>query len=266
MEQAITQWLPKVSKPGDTVFIYFTGHGGVIPPYKEGDEHVKGSHPLTADFASVGAVVTLLKYRKEHRITAEQEALLDQWLEWIGDDEGADKQAEDMVRHCCVTDDQFGHWLQRLAGRQIVVILDACHSAGFADEGKDLGPVQVGKSAVNSLSTVPRASDNFGYLTTQLTRLKDIGQNETAPLTACGSKESTLAGHMEGIKLPALYQNKELSDGLAPEMSLFSYCLAEHIRPPRARRKLNRPMTPAAMPYGSTLRRPMQSLPSTITN
>ncbi len=36
MEQAITEWLPKVSKPGDTVFIYFTGHGGVIPPYKEG--------------------------------------------------------------------------------------------------------------------------------------------------------------------------------------------------------------------------------------
>jgi Domain of unknown function (DUF4384)/Caspase domain len=230
MQQSITEWLPKVSKPGDTVFIYFSGHGGVIPPYKETDEHVKGSYLLPHDYVSVGAAVMLQKYQKEHRISAEQQALLDTWLDWIGDAKESDQQQEAMIRNSCVTDDMFGHWLQRLAGRQVVVILDACHSAGFADEGKDFGPAGGTNLPGNIAATIPRASGNFGYLSSQLNRLKDIGHNDTALLTACGSKETTLAVKLPKIKLPALYQNKELIEALAPErMSVFSYCVAEQM-------------------------------------
>ncbi len=72
------------------------------------------------------------------------------------------------MRHSCVTDDQFGHWLQRLAGRQIVVILDACHSAGFADEGKGFGPAVENSFAGQCGFALPRASGNFGYFDSQL--------------------------------------------------------------------------------------------------
>ena len=35
MQETITRWLPSVSRPGDTVFIYFCTHGGRITGLKE---------------------------------------------------------------------------------------------------------------------------------------------------------------------------------------------------------------------------------------
>ena len=40
LQEAITGWLPKVSRPGDTVFIFFSGHGGQLAD-DNGDESDK---------------------------------------------------------------------------------------------------------------------------------------------------------------------------------------------------------------------------------
>ena len=102
---------------------------------------------------------------------------------------GADtpqKAAELLSRATGVTDDLFGHWLQRLDGRQVVVILDTCMSGGFATAEK-------GQEQPQSASTDKRLpSPPFDFLDSEVARLKDIGQKETALLAACHLNEVTL--------------------------------------------------------------------------
>ena len=80
-----------------------------------------------------------------------------------------------MCRATCVTDQLFGHWLQRIDGRQVVVILDACHSAGFSPDAKGFGE---GEGAFA-----------FNFLEGQLPRLKDIGQADTVLYSACSANQ-----------------------------------------------------------------------------
>jgi len=54
IEDAITNWLPSVTKPGDTVFIYFTCHGAAIESKKKNDPHVRGSYLCPYDFVLIG--------------------------------------------------------------------------------------------------------------------------------------------------------------------------------------------------------------------
>ena len=81
-----------------------------------------------------------------------------------------------LLRQRAISDDLFGHWLQRLSGRQIVVILDACFSGGFATQEKGVPGGQ-------------RVS--FDFLDREIDRLKDIGQPETALLSACRAHEKS---------------------------------------------------------------------------
>ncbi len=192
LESAVTQWLPGVSKPGDTVFIYFSGHGGPMPPYREGDAHVRGSYLLPADFVSGTMLMELIKRREAGTISAAEGALLNTWVSQLRGAADADQISEILARYSGVDDDTFGHWLQALAGRQVVVVLDACHSGGFAAEGKEL-----------------HAAATFDFLGPQLSRLKDIGHDNTALLSACGSLETSQTG---------------------PELSLFTWHMVKSIR------------------------------------
>ncbi len=90
-----------------------------------------------------------------------------------------------------MTDDLFGHWLQRLAGRQILVILETCHSGGFATQEKSL---------------VPNDASSFDFLDQELSRLKDIGQPETALLTASSKDQLAWAfSPQRGISVLTYY-------------------------------------------------------------
>ncbi len=189
---AVTQWLPAASKPGDTVFIYFSGHGGVLPPYRQGDAHVRGSFLLPCDFVSAVMLLELIKRREAGTISAAEGAQLETWLSWLRGASDEDQINEILDRRTGVPDDTFGHWLQALAGRQVVVVLDACHSGGFAAEGKAL-----------------ETPATFDFLAPQLSRLKDIGHDNTALLSACGSLETSQTG---------------------PELSLFTWFMVKRIR------------------------------------
>lgn len=99
-KQAITEWLPGITEPGDTVFIFFHGHGG---PVKNQD----GSE---AD----GYDEFLTTY--------------DTHFEAVHGDLSAS------VRQTAVVDDALARWLQELPGRQIVLLVDTCHGGGLVDQ------------------------------------------------------------------------------------------------------------------------------------
>jgi Domain of unknown function (DUF4384)/Caspase domain len=221
IEGAITNWLPSVTKPGDTVFIYYTGHGAAIESKKKNDPHVRGSYLCPYDFVCYWMLVGMVQRQKEGKLTDDEAKQLQTYQAWI---KGLPLSQidEELAKHKGITDDQFGHWLQRLAGRQIVIMLNACHSAGFADEGKDL----FGKE------------QSFDFLTNEMSRLKDLGQSDTALIAAAGAKESTLSYREldsaldDGITDPSSGVEAELKPN--EKFSALGYYIADSLlRSPR---------------------------------
>jgi hypothetical protein len=98
-------------------------------------------------------------------------------------------------RETGVSDDLFGRWLQDLAGRQIVVLLDSCFSGGFA---------------TNEKGAAAKEPAGFDFLDGELTRLKDIGEDNQAMLAASCATETAM----------------ELPNG---ENGLFTFCVLHRI-------------------------------------
>lgn len=99
IEQTLRRHLRVATRPGDTVILFWSGHGGRCAD-DNGDE-------------KDGFDGYLVPYDGR-----------------LGD--------EPTVRRTMVIDDTFGRWIQELDGRRIVVILDACYSGGQAAEAKGL--------------------------------------------------------------------------------------------------------------------------------
>jgi len=156
IEESVTQWLPSVSRPGDTVFVYFSGHGGQYETTNksepDGKDEALAPYDLTAGHA---------------------------------ESPPADRQAA--IIKSSILDDTFARWLQELSGRQVVVILDTCHSGG----------VTAGKSAA------------LAWAEQQSGRLKDISQLNTVILASCAVDEQSLFA------------------GTRNQTMWFTYCLTE---------------------------------------
>jgi hypothetical protein len=138
IEHTLRRQVPAATRPGDTVIIYWSGHGARCAD-DNGDE-------------KDGFDEYLVPY----------DGRLDDL---------------DTIRRTMVLDDAFGRWLQEWDGRRIVVVLDACHSAGLSDGGKSLA-----RSAPTAAQ--PEAPRGFDFLDSELARIKDIGQRETALLAS----------------------------------------------------------------------------------
>jgi len=142
-----------ITSPGDTAIIYISTHGSRCPD-DDGDEADGYDEFL---------------------------ALYDTQLDNL-----------ETVRRTALVDDECGHWLQKLDGRKIVVVLDACHSAGQAEE-KALGPAQAIVPGVECGKgfTMQGVTDtgSFAFLDGELPRVRDIGQRETAVLAASDSAQ-----------------------------------------------------------------------------
>lgn len=186
LEAMVTQWLPQKSRPGDTVFIYFSGHGGQITD-DGGDEADKlDEFLLPSDYIGLPAFLGLLKQEKEGTITPENKALIPALRRAVQGIDSAERAHEKLARQTGITDDLFGHWLQALAGREVVVILDVCHSGGYVTNEKSISdPAAIAPHR----SRTPQASD---FLDQEVTRLKDIGQANTSVLTASATAELSL--------------------------------------------------------------------------
>ena len=211
LEQAVTQWLPQQSKPGDTVFIYFSGHGGQIDDDGGDEQDKKDEFLCPYDFLSIAGLIGLIKQEEAGVLPEKYKDLIPQAKKLIANSGSAEKANERLVRRSGVTDDLFGHWLQALSDRQVVVILDICHSGGFANEEKGiiagrfpsrirrrdrLKPPKADSEVVTAAgaSAVDESKQGreFGFLDQQLGRLKDIGQGNTALLTASTTSELSL--------------------------------------------------------------------------
>jgi hypothetical protein len=104
IETAITRWLPSVTRPGDTVFIFYGGHGGLI-------KNLDGTKPDGKD----GVLTTYNNAFQAHKLTD------DEW----------DAQA----RQNFISDITLARWLQELPGRQIAVLISSCHAGSMIDAG-----------------------------------------------------------------------------------------------------------------------------------
>lgn len=101
IERSIRRRLPEMTRPGDEVFIYWSGHGGRCVD-DNGDE------------------------------------TNDQLDEYLVPHDGKDDALE-QVRSTMILDDALGRWMQDLDGRTVTVILDTCHSGGQAGNEKGVG-------------------------------------------------------------------------------------------------------------------------------
>ncbi|MDZ4820340.1 MAG: DUF4384 domain-containing protein [Planctomycetota bacterium] len=175
LQEAVTKWLPSVSRPGDTVFIMYCGHGGQMSDDNGDESDGKDEYLMTHDYIDIGILSKLVTMDREGKLDPKMKPRVDR-LRQIAINAKEDVKAnEAVIRETCVSDDQFGHWLQRLSGRKILVMLDTCHAGGLIANEKSL----------KKGDTQP----NFDYLDSEIGRLKDIGQPDAALLAACGAQQ-----------------------------------------------------------------------------
>ncbi len=177
MEESITRWLPAVTRPGDTVIVFFSGHGLQIAD-DNGDEPDHEDEVL-APYDTVTLDIVAELHKQGTKLAPSLQARLSRFENVLRGElrrtGSAEKASNALVRETAVSDDMFGRWLQKLDGRQVIVILDNCHSGGFANDEKGGARVL-----------------EFDFLDREVTRLKDIGQREMALLSACATRQSSL--------------------------------------------------------------------------
>jgi len=161
IEEQITRWLPSVSKPGDTVFIYFSGHAGRIET-ADSDEPGRMESTIGPYDLSPG----------EANMTPEQHHAI-----W---------------RETNITSQELARWMEELSGRQIVFILDTCHSGGL-------------------LRTKALGKDFF---VKEAAGVKAVAQMNMVVLTACAEDEQSL---FEGTPNTTMW---------------FTYCLSQIMEKP----------------------------------
>ncbi len=190
MQEAITEWLPNVSRPGDTVFIYFSGHTGQIPD-NSGDEPDKQDEYMVPhdmfglkEWYSCRKLLEIQKQLLNEGVFTPRDIQEMQLAVKVGQD-AFNKHGKQtglfLTQQTTVTDDLMAHWLQRLSDRQIVFISDSCHSAGFAKEET--------RARDNGRS---RTSD---LMQSEVRRLNELGQENEALL--CSALTNEIASELD---------------------------------------------------------------------
>jgi hypothetical protein len=103
IEQAIRSRVAAATRPGDSVVIYWSGHGSRCAD-DGGDEKDGFDEYLVPHDGNLDSVAT--------------------------------------VRKTMIMDDTFGRWIQELDGRRVLVVLDTCHSGGQSSGQKSIGSAQ----------------------------------------------------------------------------------------------------------------------------
>ena len=161
-------WLREGVKPGDRVVFYFSGHGSNVPD-RDGDESDRADE-------------VLVTHDMRRRTVAGRSTL-----------EGV------------VTDDQIGALIAKIPSRNVLVVVDACHSGtvtrSFTMDNRSLArePVFV-KSFV-----YPGMPESRSGFTRDLSRGAESGQNFVS-LTAAGDGEKAIGTMSGGIFTTAITQ------------------------------------------------------------
>jgi uncharacterized caspase-like protein len=191
LEQALTGWLPQTTRPGDTVIVYFSGHG--MKARDESGDEADGEDEvlLPHDFVSLGILNEAVKRSQAGTLEPANGRRTAEALTIVKQAGSLEKGSAALLRETGVTDDLFAHWLQRLAGRQVIVVLDICFAGGFAAQEKDL--LSAGKA-------VP-----FDFVDSELTRLKDLGQKELVLLASSSAGATSAVRKEEDLSVMTYY-------------------------------------------------------------
>lgn len=100
IEQTIRSRVAEATRPGDSVIIYWSGHGSRCAD--DGGDEKDG---------------------------------FDEYL--VPHDGNLDNL--ETIRKTMILDDTFGRWIQELDGRRVVIVLDTCHSGGLSSGQKAIG-------------------------------------------------------------------------------------------------------------------------------
>lgn len=149
------------TKPGDTVIIYWSGHGGRCA-------NVDMTEPDGLD-----------AYLVPHDGSIESDSA---------------------ARKTMLLDKTFGRWVQELAGRRLAVILDTCHSGGQIEGMKSPRKIPLNRDGSPAFSrgvntkTVPTGVNvnkwtKQHFLHTEVARMRSIGRKDSSVLTACTFKQ-----------------------------------------------------------------------------
>ena len=112
MEEAIARWLPSVSRPGDTIFILFSGHTGQLPD-REGDEpDGQDEYFVPHDFIDANIFSVLWPRYQNEGVPVPVAQRLEHLAGVVR--QAGDNAAEALTIETCVTDDLLARWLQRL--------------------------------------------------------------------------------------------------------------------------------------------------------
>lgn len=161
IEEVLAKWLPAVSRPGDSVFIYFSGM--VLPsPDENRKEWVLAAH----NYVTASLLAELEKAEAEKKLPEEMRAPLQRAQSLVQRAGSPEKVGAVMADNTSINNALFAHWLQRLADRQVAIILDASFSQSF----------MLGESLTNG--SQPRSDP----LHDGLERLSRLGQKEIALL------------------------------------------------------------------------------------
>lgn len=199
--------LVAVTQPGDTVFIYWSGHGGRCAD-DNGDEADGLDEFLVTYETQTGSV--------------------------------------ELLRKSTLLDDNFGRIVQDLDGRKIVLLLDTCHSGGQATHEKGLpgldgvkslgeldmfdGEIQstkdIGQKETALLVSSRAAQISFvrkeGDLSVMTQFLDQLIREANGPLTLpqAAAELKTLVSQYVSKRFPGATQTPELIDNTSPPLYL----------------------------------------------
>ena len=176
LEAALTGWLPGVTQPGDSIVIFLSGHGAQIPDDNGDEPDGLDEVFLPHDLVTLPSLVWLCREHQAGNLNTGLKPRLDRCVALLKSCP-QERWGEILTRETGVSDDLLGQWLQRLSGRQVIVIADSCHAGGLATAEKH---------------TPQPAPTSFDFLDSEVGRLKDIGQEEIALLAACHRAELAL--------------------------------------------------------------------------
>lgn len=202
IESALTQWLPRRSRPGDTVLIYFSGHGMQIDDDGSDEADRKDEIIVPSDFVSLGILERVIEQARAGTLNPALAEPATRAMELVKQAGSLERAEQALSRGMGISDDLFGHWLQQLDGRQIVVVLDSCHSGGFFTSEKDLLAQQ---------KKLP-----FDFLDGELGRLKDLGQREMSLLSACSAHTTASVRQEEDLSVLTYYLVQAIRNAKGP--------------------------------------------------
>jgi uncharacterized caspase-like protein len=177
IEKTIRQELVERTRPGDTVIIFWSGHGGRCAA-------VQHDGP---DREPDGFDEFLVPY--------------DGKLDDI-----------DTMRTTMLMDDTFGRWVQALDGRKVMVVLDACHSGGQAstpaksleDYGKGIGTFGAGAREDGKYKSF--------FFSTELERIsKDIKQKDAAVLASSRAAQVSFERRQGDLSVMTYYLIEQIN-------------------------------------------------------